>query len=131
MVLVKLTARKNTIYRGRILGRRIMELERLYGIRNGGDRKSAGIRMNNVLSDKEHPHTQEDAESRQSIHRWQKHQWIFCHYPKRISRTIWIFYWRNETCRISYKTSARNSRPCRSREHFTFYLIQTFLGIIY
>lgn len=42
------------------LGRRIMELERLYGIRNGGDRKSAGIRMNNVLSDKEHPHTQEE-----------------------------------------------------------------------
>ena len=37
-----------------------MELERLYGIRNGGDRKSAGIRMNNVLFDKEHPRTQEE-----------------------------------------------------------------------
>ena len=37
-----------------------MKLERLYGIRNGGNRKSAGIRMNNVLSDKEHPHTQEE-----------------------------------------------------------------------
>ena len=42
------------------LGRRIMELERLYGIRHGGDRKSAGIITNNVLFDKEHPRTQEE-----------------------------------------------------------------------
>lgn len=65
-VIIKDLLETNVRQRGEIggstvkLGRRIMELERLYGIRNGGDRKSAGIRMNNVLSDKEHPHTQEE-----------------------------------------------------------------------
>lgn len=42
------------------VGRRIKKLEELYGIQNGGDRKSEKIRPNNVGSDSNIPHTQEE-----------------------------------------------------------------------
>lgn len=42
------------------VGRRIKKLEELYGIQNGGDRKSEKIRPNIVGSDSNIPHTQEE-----------------------------------------------------------------------
>lgn len=42
------------------IGRRIKKLEELYGIQNGGDRKSEKIRPNIVGSDSNIPHTQEE-----------------------------------------------------------------------
>ena len=43
-----------------LLGRRIKKLEELYGIQNGGDRKSEKISSANGGTDNEKPHTQEE-----------------------------------------------------------------------
>lgn len=54
-----------------LLGRRIKKLEELYGIQNGGDRKSEKIRTANGGSDNEKPHTQEElAECFEFLRSW-------------------------------------------------------------